>query len=152
MGDALELRGVDAGYGGAQVLRGVDLRAEPGRITCVIGPNGAGKSTLLKTISGIVRPTSGTIVLDGTSIHGLTCADILAHGVVQVPQQRALFANLTVRENVLMGAYTLRRRRDLVSERYEEVGRTIPLVAERASDRAGNLSGDSVARSSSPGA
>ena len=141
MGDGLDLRGVDAGYGGAQVLRGVDLRVEPGRITCVIGPNGAGKSTLLKTISGIVRPTSGAIVLDGTSIHGLTCADILAHGVVQVPQQRALFANLTVRENVLMGAYTLRRRRDLVSERYEEVGRTIPLVAERASDRAGNLSG-----------
>ena len=141
MQPALELREVDAGYAGAQVLRAVDLRVEPGRITCVIGPNGAGKSTLLKAISGIVRPTHGTIVLGDVPIQGLTCAEILSHGVVQVPQQRALFANLTVRENVLMGAYTLRRHRDLVTERYEQVATTIPLVAERGNDRAGNLSG-----------
>ena len=141
MAVGLEVRGVDAGYGGAQVLRGVGLRVEPGRITCVIGPNGAGKSTLLKAVSGIVRPTAGAIVLDDTPIQGMTCAEILSRGVVQVPQQRALFASLTVRENVLMGAYTLRRHRDLVSERYRGVAATIPLVAERENDRAGNLSG-----------
>jgi branched-chain amino acid transport system ATP-binding protein len=70
----------------------------------------------------------GSIELDGTPIHGLACAEILAHGVARVPQQRALFASLTVRENVLMGAYTLRRHRDLVSERYREVATIIPLV------------------------
>lgn len=137
----LELRGVDAGYAGAHVLRGVDLQVERGRITCVIGPNGAGKSTLLKTISGVVRPMRGSIELDGTSIHGLSCGEILSRGVAQVPQQRALFPNLTVRENVLMGAYIIRRRRDLVHERYRQVEETIPFIAERAGDRAGNLSG-----------
>ncbi len=138
---ALRLRDVDAGYAGAQVLRGVHLEVDRGRITCVIGPNGAGKSTLLKTISGVVRPARGSIELDGTPIHGLSCAEILSQGVAQVPQQRALFGNLTVRENVLMGAYTLRRQRSLVSERYEKVATTIPLISERANDRAGNLSG-----------
>jgi ABC-type branched-subunit amino acid transport system ATPase component len=137
----LELRDVDAGYAGAQVLRGVGLEVERGRITCVIGPNGAGKSTLLKTISGVVRPMRGSVVLDGTPIETLSTAEILSRGVVQVPQQRALFPNLTVRENVLMGAYILRRDTALVRKRYRRVEETIPLVAERAEDRAGNLSG-----------
>ena len=141
MPTVLELRGVDAGYAGAHVLQGVDLQVESGCITCVIGPNGAGKSTLLKAVSGVVRPMRGSIVLDGTPIHGLSCGEILSRGVVQVPQQRALFPNLTVRENVLMGAYILRRKPTLVRERYERVEQTIPLVAERASDKAGNLSG-----------
>jgi branched-chain amino acid transport system ATP-binding protein len=137
----LELRDIDAGYAGAQVLKGVALEVERGRITCVIGPNGAGKSTLLKTISGVVRPMRGSVVLDGTPIETLSTAEILSRGVVQVPQQRALFPNLTVRENVLMGAYILRRDTSLVRERYRRVEETIPLVAERAEDRAGNLSG-----------
>jgi ABC-type branched-subunit amino acid transport system ATPase component len=137
----LELRGVDAGYAGAVVLRDLALDVERERITCVIGPNGAGKSTLLKTISGVIRPTRGSIVLDGTPIHGLSAPEILARGVVQVPQQRALFPNLTVRENVLMGAYILRRDADLVRERYQRVVQAIPLVADRAADKAGNLSG-----------
>jgi branched-chain amino acid transport system ATP-binding protein len=141
MPTVLELRAVDAGYAGAHVLQNVDLQVERGAITCVIGPNGAGKSTLLKAISGVVRPMRGSIELDGSPIHGLSCGEILSRGVVQVPQQRALFPNLTVRENVLMGAYILRRKATLVRERYEHVEKTIPLVAERASDKAGNLSG-----------
>lgn len=141
MAFVLELRQVNAGYAGAHVLHDVDLQVEQGCITCVIGPNGAGKSTLLKTISGVIRLMRGTIELDGSAIHDLSCAAILSRGVVQVPQQRALFPNLTVRENVLMGAYILRRNRELVHERYRRVEETIPLVAARASERAGNLSG-----------
>jgi branched-chain amino acid transport system ATP-binding protein len=137
----LELRGIEAGYAGATVLRDVSLDVERERITCVIGPNGAGKSTLLKTISGVIRPTRGSIVLDGTPIHVLPAREILARGVVQVPQQGALFPHLTVRENVLMGAYVFRRDAELVRDRYDRVVEAIPLVAHRAGERAGNLSG-----------
>ena len=137
----LELREVDAGYSGGLVLRGVDLEVGRGGITCVIGPNGAGKSTVLKTISGVVRPTRGSVVHDGTPIERLSTAEILERGIVQVPQQRGLFPNLTVRDNVLMGAYILRRDAALVRERYRRVGEVVPLVAERADERAGNLSG-----------
>lgn len=137
----LELVGVVAGYAGAVVLQGVDLEVERGAITCVIGPNGAGKSTLLKTISGVVRPMKGSIVLEGKPIDGLSTGEILSRGIVQVPQTRALFPNLTVRENVLMGAYILRRHPGVVRERYRRIEEMMPLVAERAGDRAGNLSG-----------
>jgi branched-chain amino acid transport system ATP-binding protein len=141
MAPLLELRGVTAGYGGAMVLRGVELAVEPGSITCVIGPNGAGKSTLLKAVSGLLRPREGTIALDGAVISGLPPAAVLSRGVVQVPQQHGLFANLTVRENVLMGAYVIRRERALVRRRYGQVEELLPLVRERAGDKAGNLSG-----------
>jgi ABC-type branched-subunit amino acid transport system ATPase component len=141
MAALLELDGVTAGYGGARVLDRVDLAVERGSVTCVVGPNGAGKSTLLKAVSGLLRPWRGTITLDGTVISGLGTADVLARGVVQVPQQRGLFPSLTVRENVLMGAYVLRRDRALVRRRYQAVEELLPLVGERAGDKAGNLSG-----------
>lgn len=137
----LELKGVVAGYHGARVLQGVDIVAERGSITCIVGPNGAGKSTLLKTLSGVVEPMEGTIILDGKVISGLTAGQILARGVVQVPQQHALFPTLTVMENVLMGAYIIRRHPRLVRERLAEVEQLIPLIKDRANDRAGNLSG-----------
>jgi ABC-type branched-subunit amino acid transport system ATPase component len=141
MAPLLELRGVVAGYGGARVLRGVDLSVERQSVTCVIGPNGAGKSTLLKTVSGLLRPWEGTITLDGAVLSGLAAAEVLARGVVQVPQQHGLFPNLTVRENVLMGGYILRRDRALVRRRHARVEELFPLVRERAAERAGNLSG-----------
>jgi ABC-type branched-subunit amino acid transport system ATPase component len=141
MAPLLELRGLVAGYGGARVLLGVDLSVERQSITCVIGPNGAGKSTLLKAVSGLVRPREGTVALDGVVLSGLDPAEVLARGVVQVPQHHGLFPSLTVRENVLMGAYVLRRDRSLVRRRYQEVEEVLPLVRERAADRAGNLSG-----------
>ena len=141
MAALLELSGVTAGYGGARVLDGVDLAVERESITCVVGPNGAGKSTLLKAVSGLLRPWRGTITLDGTVISGLGAAAVLGRGVVQVPQQRGLFPSLTVRENVLMGAYVLRRDRSLVRRRYREVEELLPLLGERAADKAGNLSG-----------
>jgi branched-chain amino acid transport system ATP-binding protein len=137
----LRLDGVIAGYGGGDVLQGVDLEVAPGAIVCIVGPNGAGKSTVLRTVSGLLRPREGTVVLDGTELHRLSCAQILAAGVSQVPQSDALFGNITVRENVLMGAYIVRRDRALVKRRYEQVRELFPVVAERADDKAGNLSG-----------
>ncbi len=137
----LRLDGVIAGYGGGDVLQGVDLEIEQGSISCIVGPNGAGKSTVLRTVSGLLRPRSGTVTLDGTELHTLNCAQILAAGVSQVPQSDALFPNITVRENVLMGGYIIRRDRALVKRRYDEVRDVFPVVAERADDKAGNLSG-----------
>ena len=137
----LRLDGVIAGYGGGDVLQGVDLEIEQGSIACIVGPNGAGKSTVLRTVSGLLRPRDGSVILDGTELHTLNCAQILAAGVSQVPQSDALFPNITVRENVLMGGYIIRRDRALVQRRYDEVREVFPVVAERADDKAGNLSG-----------
>jgi branched-chain amino acid transport system ATP-binding protein len=137
----LRLSGVVAGYGGGDVLQGVDLAIEPGAIACIVGPNGAGKSTVLRTVSGLLRPRTGEVVLDGIDLHRLNPAQILAAGVSQVPQSDALFPNISVRENVLMGGYIIRRDRALVRRRYAEVEEIFPVVSERAGDRAGNLSG-----------
>jgi len=137
----LEIRDVIAGYGAGDVLQGVDLAVEAGSVTCIVGPNGAGKSTVLRAISGLLRPREGTIAFRGKSIHGRPPAEILELGISQVPQTDGLFGNLTVRENVLMGAYIVRRDRALVQRRYDEVAELFPLVGERAEERAGNLSG-----------
>ncbi|MGY1604438.1 ABC transporter ATP-binding protein [Geodermatophilus sp. SYSU D00815] len=137
----LSLRGVVAGYGGGDVLQGVDIEVERGAVACIVGPNGAGKSTVLRTISGLLNPRLGEITLNGTPIHRSGPADILKAGVSQVPQANALFPNLTVRENVLLGGYTIRRDRALVRRRYDSVAELFPIVAQRAADKAGNLSG-----------
>jgi branched-chain amino acid transport system ATP-binding protein len=138
---ALELEGVYAGYGGGDVLQGVDLALEQGSVTCIVGPNGAGKSTVLRVVSGLLRPRQGTVRFSGESIGGSDPAEILERGIVQVPQSQGLFPSLTVRENVLMGAYVLRRQRRLVRERLDSVESMFPLVAERGDEKAGNLSG-----------
>ena len=137
----LEIRAVVAGYGAGDVLQGVDLEVDAGSVTCIVGPNGAGKSTVLRAVSGLLRPREGSIAFNGQAIHGRPPAEILELGISQVPQVDGLFGNLTVRENVLMGAYIVRRDRTLVNRRYEEVAELFPLVTERAEERAGNLSG-----------
>jgi ABC-type branched-subunit amino acid transport system ATPase component len=137
----LELRGVVAGYGAGDVLQGVELAVERGSITCIVGPNGAGKSTVLRSVSGLLRPREGEIAFEERDIRGLPPAEILGLGISQVPQSDALFASLTVRDNVLMGAYILRRDRQLVARRLTEVAELFPIVAERGDERAGNLSG-----------
>jgi len=137
----LTLSGVFAGYGGGDVLQGLDLAVPTGAITCIVGPNGAGKSTVLRVVSGLLRPRLGTVDLDGTRLEKLGCAGVLAQGVAQVPQSQALFPQMTIRENVLLGGFTLRRDKKLLAQRYERVVELIPIVAERAHDRAGNLSG-----------
>jgi ABC-type branched-subunit amino acid transport system ATPase component len=137
----LTLRGVIAGYGGGDVLQGVDLDVPEGSIACIVGPNGAGKSTVLRTVSGLLRPRAGEVLLEDRPLHRLKPAEILAAGVAQVPQADALFPNITVRENVLMGGYIIRRDRALVRRRYAEVEELFPVVRERAGESAGNLSG-----------
>jgi ABC-type branched-subunit amino acid transport system ATPase component len=137
----LSLRGIVAGYGGGDVLQGVDLEVGAGSIACIVGPNGAGKSTVLRAVSGLLRPRAGEISLEGARLDELSPAEILRRGVAQVPQSDALFAGLTVKENVLMGAYIERRDRALLRKRYAEVEKLFPVVRERGPEKAGNLSG-----------
>ena len=137
----LRLRDVFAGYGGGDVLQGVELEVPEQSVCCIVGPNGAGKSTVLRAVSGLLQPRRGEIELDGKSLCGLHPAQILAMGVSQVPQSNALFPNITVKENVLMGAYIERRDRGYLRRRYDEVAELFPVVKERARDKAGNLSG-----------
>lgn len=136
----LTLQNVVAGYGGGDVLQGVDLEVDSGSITCLIGPNGAGKSTVLRTLSGLLKPRLGTITFEGKPLAGLRPRQIIERGVVQVPQERSLFPEMTVQENVLMGAFILRDS-SLVRRRYDEVSDMFPVVRERSSDKAGSLSG-----------
>ncbi|GAA4441107.1 ABC transporter ATP-binding protein [Phytohabitans houttuyneae] len=137
----LTLDGVVAGYGAGDVLQGVDLECPVGSITCVVGPNGAGKSTVLRVVSGLLRPRAGTVTLSGRPIGGLPADEILRLGVTQVPQFNAIFPTMSVRENVLMGGFLIRRDRALLRRRYAAVEELVPLVAERRADPAGNLSG-----------
>ena len=137
----VSLRGVFAGYGGGDVLQGLDLDVEPESVTCIVGPNGAGKSTVFRVVSGLLAPRKGEVTFAGEEIGGRDAGDILRLGIVQVPQSHGLFPNLTVRENVLMGAYVIRRDRNLVRRRYDEVASIFPIIGERAGDSAGNLSG-----------
>ena len=137
----LQLHGVVAGYGSGDVLQGVDIEVETGAIACIVGPNGAGKSTVLRTVSGLLSPRLGEITLQGQRIERCSPSEILRKGISQVPQANALFPNLTVKENVLLGAYTIRRDRGLVRNRYDAVAELFPIVRDRSKDRAGNLSG-----------
>jgi branched-chain amino acid transport system ATP-binding protein len=136
----LTISGLFAGYGGGDVLRGVNLTVDKGSITCVVGPNGAGKSTLLKVVSGLLRPRIGSVIFAGAEIGGASPRKILQSGVVQIMQSRNLFPELTVRENVELGGYLLKDA-DQVRSRMTVVSELFPIVAERAGDRAGQLSG-----------
>ncbi|GAA3533272.1 ABC transporter ATP-binding protein [Nonomuraea rosea] len=137
----LQLKAVVAGYGGGSVLHGVDLECAEGTITCVVGPNGAGKSTVLRVISGLLAPAEGEIRMNGEPIGGRAPDEILRRGIAQVPQSHALFPAMSVQENVLMGGYLIRKDRALLRERLDRVRQRIPIVAERAREHAGNLSG-----------
>lgn len=136
----LKFNAVYAGYDGGDVLKGVDLDIEQGTTTCIVGPNGAGKSTILRVLSGLLKPRLGEIIFDGRSLVGLNPRQILARGIVQVPQNHSLFPSLTVRENVRLGAYTLNDRA-LIARRLAQVEEIFPIVKERAHDKAGSLSG-----------
>jgi branched-chain amino acid transport system ATP-binding protein len=137
----LTMAGVIAGYGAGDVLQGVDLVLDDGAIGCIVGPNGAGKSTVLGVISGLLRPREGHILLQGEPIQNRDPAAIVAAGVSHVPQSNGLFANLTVQDNVLMGAWVIRRDRRLVRQRLSGVEQLFPIVRDRRQDKAGNLSG-----------
>src|SRR5499427_824779 len=106
----LSLNGVHAGYGGTEILRGVNFAVYPGEIVTVLGPNGAGKSTMSRTISGIVRSFRGSIRFKEAAIERESPANIVARGLIQVPEGRRIFPNMTVRENLDLGTYRRARR------------------------------------------
>jgi branched-chain amino acid transport system ATP-binding protein len=137
----LRIERVIAGYGGGDVLQGVDIELREGAIGCIVGPNGAGKSTVLRAISGLLRPREGRIHLEGTDITGRHPAEILGLGIAQVPQSNGLFPNISVRENVLMGGYIRRRDKALLRRRYAEIAEMFAVIGERGDEKAGNLSG-----------
>ena len=136
----LTMRGVTAGYGGGDILKQVTIDVPAGAITCVVGPNGAGKSTLMATISGLLTPREGEIRFKGEPISGLSPRQILARGIAQIPQAHSLFTDMTVRENVEMGAFTVSDKA-LVKQRLAMVEELYPIVRERADEKAGSLSG-----------
>jgi branched-chain amino acid transport system ATP-binding protein len=139
-GALLDLRGVTAGYGGGDILKDVTFAVPEGGITCVVGPNGAGKSTLLKAVSGLLRPRLGEIRFGGERISGMTPGQVLARGISHVPQAHSLFPDMTVAENVEMGAFTVDDRAT-VRARLRTVQELFPIVRERAGEKAGALSG-----------
>ena len=136
----LEIQGLSAGYGEVQILRDVSLSVGARQIVTLVGSNGAGKSTLLNTICGIVRPWSGTVHLDGADITGLNSEAIVARGITQVPEGRRLFPQMSVKENLLMGAYRRTDRAEIQRD-LEWVCELFPILKERQGQRAGSLSG-----------
>jgi branched-chain amino acid transport system ATP-binding protein len=137
---ALRLKGVEASYGAVRVLHGISLNVEPGTIVTVLGANGAGKSTTLKTISGLLRPTAGDIEFDGHRLNSLSPRDIVKRGIAPVPQGRRIFKDLTVDENLQMGAY-IRRDRTGIAQDQEMVFDLFPVLKERVKQLGGSLSG-----------
>ncbi len=136
----LKLENIFAGYGGGDVLKGVDLLVEKGSLTCIVGPNGAGKSTVLRVISGLLKPRLGTITFNDRSIVGMSTPHILELGIAQVAQEHSLFPDMTVQENMELGGQLLRNRR-LIAQRLGQIEESFPLVRERARERARSLSG-----------
>jgi branched-chain amino acid transport system ATP-binding protein len=134
----LEVRDLHVYYGQIHALKGISLAVDKGEIVTLIGANGAGKSTTLKTVSGLMRPRTGTIVFDGADLTQLPPHEIVTRGIVQVPEGRRIFHRLTVRENLVMGAFT---RPAAVNTRVEQVFAMFPRLAERRDQVAGTLSG-----------
>ena len=137
----LRVTNLEAGYGKLRVLKNVSLHVGSGEIVILLGANGSGKSTLLKTASGILRPQGGRVLFDRQDIAGAAMERIVELGCVLVPEGRQLFNPLSVRENLLLGAYLHARRSDRVRESLEEVFSLFPRLAERQAQLAGTLSG-----------
>jgi ABC-type branched-subunit amino acid transport system ATPase component len=135
----LEVRDVVAGYGDTEILRGVSLEVRDGEIVSIIGPNGAGKSTLMKTIFGLLHPRQGSITFEGADIAGLQPYQIVGRGMCYVPQVANVFTELTVAENLEMGAFLADRR--VIAARKERIFEYFPRLKERRSQRAGKMSG-----------
>lgn len=136
---AIELDHVNAGYGQNQVLHDLSMDVEPGRVNCIIGPNGSGKSTAMKTINGLVPVWDGRVSILGEDVTDAESYEIVDRGVVTVPQGGGVFQEMTVTENLRMGAYRLDDT-DL-EERYETVYEMFPVLSERGDQRAGSMSG-----------
>lgn len=141
MSDLLEVTNVVAGYGdGPAILNGASIKVQPGKVHCIIGPNGAGKSTLLKVIVGMLRIREGDVKFKGESLKGLRPDQVLRRGICFVPQERALFPKMTVRENLRMGGYSMSDKAQL-ERRIDEIEERFPILGERRDQHAGTMSG-----------
>ena len=136
----LELRDVSTHYGLVAVLRNVNVEIYPGEMVCLLGGNASGKTTTLKTILGYVKPTEGDVALDGEIVSGMPTSEIVARGISMVPENRRLFANMTVSENLDLGAYQRKDKAKIAQDRVQVLD-TFPRVRERLKQKAGTLSG-----------
>jgi branched-chain amino acid transport system ATP-binding protein len=136
----LEIKKLNVGYGDIQVLWDISLRVEEGQIVALVGANGAGKSTLLKTISGLLTPYSGSISFQGEDITRMPSKEIVAKGIIQVPEGRRLFPQMTVEENLMMGAFRRRSSKNIQLE-LEKVYKIFSRLEERRQQKTGSLSG-----------
>jgi branched-chain amino acid transport system ATP-binding protein len=136
----LEVNDIHSYYGNIHALKGISLTVDKGEIVTLIGANGAGKTTTLKTISGILHPRQGTIYLDGERIDGLPAHEVVARGIGQSPEGRKIFAALTVRENLEMGAYARKDKAEIVKD-FDYVLSLFPRLKERITQLGGTLSG-----------
>jgi branched-chain amino acid transport system ATP-binding protein len=136
----LSIDGLSVHYGAIQALHGISISVEPGEIVTLIGANGAGKSTTLRAVSGLCKATGGTITFDGKSLAGLAPHKILRLGLAQVPEGRGIFPNLTVDENLDLGAYACKDKKGVEDDR-RRVFELFPRLKERIGQRAGTLSG-----------
>lgn len=136
----LDIRNVESFYGPIQAIRGVSLTVPKGRIVAILGANGAGKTTLLKTVSGVMVPQKGEVLLDGAPIGGLEPDEVVRRGIAHVPEGREVFPFLSVEENLRMGAFT-RSDADGIARDLEMVYGYFPILAERKAQTAGTLSG-----------
>jgi branched-chain amino acid transport system ATP-binding protein len=139
MSALLNVQGIKSGYGVVEVLRGIDLHVMPGELVALLGSNGAGKTTLNLTLSGLVATRAGQVQFDGHDITGLHSRQVVVRGLIQVPEGRKVFPNLSVHENLELGAFTRGRARRL--ENLDKVYETFPRLKERVSQLAGTLSG-----------
>ena len=136
----LEVKQLNAGYGFLQILRDVSIEVDVGQYVCLVGPNGAGKSTTLKTIAGLIKPISGEILFRGESIGGLPGYKVSRRGIAYISEEMNLFTNMSVHENLLMGAYTVNEKAAR-RERLDFVYALFPRLAERRNQLAGTMSG-----------
>ena len=136
----LTLENISVGYGAIRALKGVSMHVEQGEVVTLIGANGAGKTTTLRTVTGLLSPTEGRILFEGQEISGKPTHQLVARGISMSPEGRGVFANLTVRENLLMGAY-LKKNKTEINEDLQRGFRMFPRLKEREAQKAGTLSG-----------
>lgn len=134
----LEIKNLSVSYGMIDAVKDVSITIHDNEICCLIGANGAGKTTIMHTISGLLTPKSGEILLDGENILKMSSEDIVKHGIIQVPEGRRIFQKMSVKENILLGAY---QRKEITNEEYDYIYSLFPILKERSNQLAGTLSG-----------